>query len=158
MGQAPVVSINSRPEDTQNIGRILGKYSEPGHVFLLVGDLGAGKTCLTQGILWGLGSDEYARSPTFVLVSEYHERLPMYHIDLYRLNNRAEANGLGMDEYLYGEGLCVIEWADKLPSLFLENHLKIQIESLSHNKRRLTLSTMGSNYTRLMKAVRSSLE
>ena len=78
------------PEDTHKIGRRIGSKAQSGDVLLLVGDLGAGKTTLTQGILWGLGGTEYARSPTFVLVNEYPARLTMYHMDLYRLNSIEE--------------------------------------------------------------------
>ena len=157
MGPTPVESISRRPEDTQNIGRTLGAHAQPGHVFLLVGDLGAGKTCLTQGVLWGLGVDEYARSPSFVLVSQYRGRLTIYHIDLYRLGTPAEVGDLGLDEYLYGDGLCVVEWADRLPTLFLEDHLKIRIERLGQNQRRLAVSTNGPDYSGLMDAVRSGV-
>ena len=112
--QALCLTLSSYgPEETQAIGRILGRSAEPGDVFLLVGDLGAGKTCLTQGILFGLGSEEFARSPTFVLVSQYPGRLTMYHMDLYRLDTFAEVLDLGLDEYLFGDGVSVVEWADK---------------------------------------------
>ena len=82
------ISIStSSPEQTQSAGRILGAHARAGDVFLLTGELGAGKTCLTQGILWGLGGEEYARSPTFVLICEYYARLTLYHMDLYRLDS-----------------------------------------------------------------------
>ena len=80
---------------------------------LLEGELGSGKTCLTQGILWGLGGTEYARSPTFVLMAQYAARLTLYHVDLYRVESVAEAADLGLDEVVSGEGVTVIEWADR---------------------------------------------
>ena len=86
--------VSGAPEHTQAIGRALGRSAEAGDVFLLVGGLGAGKTCLTQGILWGLGVDEYARSPTFVLMSQYSGRLTLYHVDLYRLDSIEEIEDL----------------------------------------------------------------
>ena len=89
--------VSHRPEETQAIGRLLGAQAMRGDVFLLVGELGAGKTCLTQGIVWGLGSREYARSPSFVLVSQYQGRLTTYHIDLYRLDSIQEIADLGLD-------------------------------------------------------------
>ena len=101
------------PEQTQSIGRLLGECALAGDVFLLSGELGAGKTCLTQGILWGLGGDEYARSPTFVLICEYPARLTLYHMDLYRLDSLDEIIDLGLDDYFFGEGVCVVEWAEK---------------------------------------------
>ena len=103
--------------ETQDVGRALGSHAEPGHVYLLFGELGAGKTCLTQGILWGLGGDEFARSPTFVLVSEYTGRIPLYHVDLYRLDSETEVVDLGLDEYLFGDGACAVEWADSMPMM-----------------------------------------
>ena len=83
------------PEETRRVGRVLGEVARPGDVFLLTGELGAGKTCLTQGILRGLGSDETARSPTFVLVSEYSARMTLYHVDLYRLKGGVDVLDLG---------------------------------------------------------------
>jgi tRNA threonylcarbamoyladenosine biosynthesis protein TsaE len=150
-----VESISRSPEDTQNIGRTLGANAKPGQVFLLVGELGTGKTCLTQGVLWGLGGDEYARSPSYVLVSQYQGRLTMYHIDLYRLGTSREVADLGLDEYLNGDGLCVVEWADRAPALFLEGHLKIRIERLGQTERRLALSTTVPGYAALLSAVSS---
>ena len=94
---------------------------------------------LTQGIVWGLGSEEFARSPTFVLVNEYHASVPVYHMDLYRLNSFEEVDGLGLDDYLYGDGVCVIEWADKAPGFFPERHLLVSISSVSDEERELTV-------------------
>src|SRR4030042_912303 len=105
--------LSHSPEQTQKLGFRLGELAVPGDVFLLVGELGAGKTCLTQGIAWGLGIQEYALSPSFVIIRELHGRLPLYHIDLYRLDRIEEGIDLGLDDYLYGRGVCVIEWADR---------------------------------------------
>ena len=143
------------PEETQNIGRSLGAQARPGHVFLLVGELGAGKTCLTQGVLWGLGGNEYARSPTFVLVSQYQARITMYHIDLYRLGDPDEALEVGLEEYLDGDGLAVVEWADRVPGLFQEDHLSIRFEHLGESDRRLTLSASTPGYADLVDAARA---
>ncbi len=158
MDVARVETITRSPEETQRIGRALGANALPGQVFLLVGSLGAGKTCLTQGVLWGLGAEEeYARSPTFVLVAQYQGRLTLYHIDLYRLGTPGEVLELGLDEYLYGDGLCVVEWADKGLDLFPKDHLTIQIEHVAETARRLTLSTSAQGYFGVLDAVRSSL-
>ncbi len=97
--------ISHSPEETRNLGVRLGELSQPGDIFLLERQLGVGKTCLTQGIAWGLGSQEYALSPTFVLMREIKGRLPLYHIDLYRLDRIEEIADLGLDDYLYGHGL-----------------------------------------------------
>ncbi len=109
--------VSHSPEETQKLGRRLGEIAQPGDVFLLVGDLGSGKTCLTQGIAWGLGIKEYALSPSFVIIRELYGRLPLYHIDLYRLDRIEESMDLGLDDYLYGRGVCVVEWAEKALSL-----------------------------------------
>ncbi len=104
--------ISHSPEQTQELGRHIGELALAGDVFLLAGELGAGKTCLTQGIAWGLGINEYTLSPTFVIMRELYGRLPLYHIDLYRLDRIEESLDLGLDDYLYGRGVCVIEWAE----------------------------------------------
>ena len=106
--------------DTQEIGSFLGNSSESGFNYFLTGNLGSGKTCLTQGILKGLGYDGYVHSPTFVLMTEYECRLPIYHIDLYRLTDQGQIDDLMLDEQLdSGENVNIIEWADK--SAYLNN-------------------------------------
>ncbi len=136
------ISIHSGSvEETRNLGRVIGSNISPGDIVLLTGGLGAGKTTLTQGILWGLGSDEYARSPTFVLVNEYNARIPVYHMDLYRLDTFEEIDGLGLEDYLFGDGLCVIEWADKARGYFPLDHVDISIETISDSARVFTLDT-----------------
>ena len=130
--------VSRSPEHTRAIGKALGKCAEPGDVFLLAGGLGAGKTCLTQGVLWGLGGAEYARSPTFVLVSQYPARLTLHHVDLYRLDSFPDVEGLELDEYLYGDGLCVVEWADKAEGIFPESSLAIRLEIMGESTRRIT--------------------
>ena len=133
----------------------MGVLAQPGQTFLLVGDLGAGKTCLTQGVARGLGAKEHARSPTFVLVSQYQGRLTLYHIDLYRLETTDQVLDLGLDEYLYGDGVCVVEWADKAPDVFPEDHLEVRIERIGENSRRLTLTARSKGYAEILKAVAS---
>ena len=120
---------------------------------LLTGDLGSGKTTLTQGILHGLGSDEFARSPTFVLVNEYNARLPLYHMDLYRLDTFEDVDGLGLDDYLYGDGLCVVEWADKADGYFPVDHLTVSIEVAGDDLRTLTLSSADLRYEDLFQSL-----
>ena len=141
------------PKDTHKIGRRIGTKAQSGDVLLLVGDLGAGKTTLTQGILWGLGGTEYARSPTFVLVNEYPARLTLYHMDLYRLNSIEEIEDLGLDDYLYGNDLCVVEWADKAPGYFPVNHAVVQLEVIDDQTRRVTVSSETAYLDRLVMAI-----
>ncbi len=138
------------PEQTQEFGTRLGKIARPGDVILLVGKLGAGKTCLTQGIAWGLGIDDYAASPSFVLVRELYGRLPLYHVDFYRLENLAEIAELGLDEYFYGQGVSVVEWAEKALSLLPPENLLIEMEYISDNERRLELKPSGKRYREMV--------
>ena len=120
---------------------------------LLSGSLGAGKTTLTQGIVWGLGSAEYARSPTFVLVNEYGASVPVYHMDLYRLDTFEEVDGLGLDDYLYGDGVCVIEWADKAPGYFPERHLQVRIRVVSDDEREFTVQSDDHDHGPIFEAL-----
>ena len=135
------INLNSNSIDsTRQVGRAIGANSLQGDIVLLSGGLGAGKTTLTQGILWGLGSTEYARSPTFVLVNEYTARLKVYHMDLYRLDSFDDLDGLGLDDYLFADGLCVIEWADKAPRYFPADTLDVSIEVTSETGRNIVVS------------------
>ena len=105
----PLKLTSHSPEQTQLLGSYLGELAQSGDILLLVGDLGTGKTCLIQGIAKGLGIKEYAFSPSFVIVREYHGRLPLYHVDLYRLDHIEEIASLGLEEYLSSQGICAIE-------------------------------------------------
>jgi tRNA threonylcarbamoyladenosine biosynthesis protein TsaE len=138
------------PEETEWLGGRLGQLARPGAIFLLVGKLGAGKTCLTRGIARGLGITEPVLSPTFVLVRELKGRLPLYHADLYRLDNPGGIAGLGLDEYLYGDGLTVIEWADKGRDVLPEEHLLIIIEYGASDTRLFRFIAHGENYEALL--------
>jgi len=149
--------ISHSPEQTQKFGAGIGEICLPGDVFLLVGSLGAGKTCLTQGIAWGLGIKEYAASPSFVVVRELYGRLPLYHIDLYRLDHIEEIVELGLDDYLYGKGVCVVEWAEKGLSVLPAEHLLIQINYLSDDERRLQLKPSGKRYLEILARLNKTL-
>ena len=142
----PEITSHS-PEETQDLGARLG---EPGDILLLVGELGAGKTCLTQGIARGLGIKEYAASPSFVVVRELYGRLPLYHMDFYRLENLEEIADLGLDDYFYGQGVSVVEWADKGLSLLPPEHLLVEMSYLSDTGRRLKLKARGKRYRELV--------
>ena len=113
---------------TQDLGRTIGEHASAGDVFLLTGPLGAGKTCLTQGIALGLGVEGYVRSPTFVLMTRHQGRLTLHHVDLYRMGSPAEAWDLGLEDQLFGEGVCVVEWADRAAEIFPEDCLWIDLE------------------------------
>lgn len=117
------------PEETQTLGEKLGKTLKRGDVIALVGDLGTGKTCLTQGIARGVGiaSDEVVNSPSYILINEYNGKIPIYHIDLYRLENSEEITELGLSEYIEGDGICIIEWAERMSDLLPDTCIKIHI-------------------------------
>ena len=147
--------ISHNLSETQAIGEKLGEMAEAGDLFLLSGNLGAGKTTLTQGIARGLGSLDYALSPTFVLMRELQGRLPLYHIDLYRLDRIEEISDLGLDDYLYGNGLCVIEWAEKGLAVLPAEHLLIKIDYLSDTGRSFEFIPEGKRYRKLFMQLKS---
>ena len=148
--------ISHSPEQTQKLGVRIGKVALPGDVFLLVGELGAGKTCLTQGIAWGLDIKEYTLSPSFVLIRELHGRLPLYHIDLYRLDRIEETVELGLDDYLYGRGVCVVEWAEKALSILPKEHLLIEISYLADTERRFRFKPSGRRHQEIVAQLEKS--
>ena len=117
------------PEETFAFGEELGKNAIPGQVYTLIGDLGVGKTVLTQGIAKGLGIDEAICSPTFTIVQEYHTgRMPFYHFDVYRIGCVEEMDEIGFDDYVYGEGLTMIEWANLIEEILPDHFWQIVIE------------------------------
>ena len=146
--------VTGSPEETQEFGRRLGELAEPGDVFLMTGDLGSGKTCLTQGIARGLGVKENALSPTFVIMREMHGRLALYHIDLYRLDRLEETEDLGLDDYFYGEGVSVVEWAEKALALMPPDRMMVRIDYLSNTERRMRLSPNGKRYERMVRRLK----
>ena len=123
------------PEETQTLGEKLGKTLKQGDVIALIGDLGTGKTCLTQGIARGAGiaPDEIVSSPSYILINEYNGKVPIYHIDLYRLENSEEIAELGLSEYVEGNGICIIEWAERMAEALPDTCIKIHITLTSAN-------------------------
>ena len=118
-----------RAEDTFELGKKLGQNAKPGDVYTLVGDLGVGKTVFTQGLAEGLGIAEAVSSPTFTIVQVYEEgRLPLYHFDVYRIGDVSEMDEIGYEDYFYGEGVCLIEWAALIREILPERYTRIFIE------------------------------
>lgn len=116
-------------EDTFALGKRLGENAKPGDVYTLVGDLGVGKTVFTQGLAEGLGIGESVSSPTFTIVQVYEEgRLPLYHFDVYRIGDVSEMDEIGYEDYFYGEGVCLIEWADLITEILPDRYTRICIE------------------------------
>lgn len=119
----------NRPEETFEAGRQLGLSAKPGDVYTLNGDLGVGKTVFTQGVAAGLGIKEHVNSPTFTIVQVYEEgRLPFYHFDVYRIGDIEEMDEIGYEDYFYGNGLCIIEWAELIEELIPADAKSITIE------------------------------
>ena len=116
-------------QETYALGELLAKEAKPGQVFTLIGDLGVGKTVFTQGIASGLGIDEPICSPTFTIVQEYYSgRLPFYHFDVYRIGDVEEMDEVGFDDYVYGDGVTMIEWANLIQEILPEKYTQILIE------------------------------
>ena len=132
-------------EQTEALGKVLGETVEPGDVITLEGPLGAGKTTLTQAIARGLDVDPriYVTSPTFSLLHEYEGRIPLYHMDLYRLAGEDEIESLGFPEYFYGSGLTVIEWPERLGNLMPPDRLHVELAISGETSRTANLTAHG---------------
>ena len=123
-----IIETNSASE-TLALGEKLGKAAKPGQIYTLNGDLGVGKTVLTQGFAKGLGITEAVNSPTFTIIQEYTEgRLPFYHFDVYRIGDIEEMDEIGYEDYFYGDGVCLIEWANLIEEILPEKYTEIRIE------------------------------
>jgi len=133
------------PEGTKEFGRALAKDLKVGSVVALIGPLGSGKTVLIQGICSGLGVTEFVTSPTFVIINEYPGKIKVYHFDLYRLENIEEFIKLGYEEYFYGDGITLIEWAEKIKAFLPQKRMEINLEILSENERRISVSKLESS-------------
>ena len=132
------------------LGERLGRLLRPGDVVALFGDLGAGKTVITKGIAAGLGVEADVHSPTFTLIHEHLGEIPLYHVDLYRLSDENEVRMLGIDEYIYGDGVTVIEWADRMPNLLPPERIDITMTMQGDDRREIALRTESA---RLRKAI-----
>ncbi len=131
--------VSKNPVETFNFGGKIAEIVNCGSVICLFGSLGAGKTVVVQGICKGLKVKDFVNSPSFKIVNEYKGKLPVYHIDLYRLNSAREINDLGLDEYIYGNGIVIIEWAEKmgkkkLPKKRIEIYIKIKSKNVREIK------------------------
>lgn len=142
--------ISDSSVHTRKIGTLIGRMVRPGDVILLTGRLGSGKTCLTQGIARGMGIRDYASSPSFVIMRELYGRFPLYHMDLYRLECREEISDLGLDDYLYGNGVSVVEWADNGLSLLPVENLLIEMSYCEGSQRNICLIPHGSHYEEML--------
>ena len=136
--------LTNSPAETRALGRQLAASLQPGDVLLLYGDLGAGKSELTRGIAEGLGVSGPVTSPSFTILNVYDDgRIPLYHFDWYRLESVEELYEMGMDEYLGGDGVAVVEWPTQCPEAIPENHLAVHITPAGENEREISLIPMG---------------
>lgn len=136
-----IIKTNS-PGQTQSLGQKIARQLQIGDVVCLIGKLGAGKTCLIQGIAKGLKVKGYVNSPSFKLINHYQGRLPIYHFDLYRLNSFKEIENLGYEEFLFGDGVTLIEWAEKIIQHIPKDYLKIEIFNLDNDKRKIVITDL----------------
>jgi tRNA threonylcarbamoyladenosine biosynthesis protein TsaE len=144
-------------EETRAIGAALASLLEPGDVLSLTGDLGAGKTTLVQGAARGLGVRDPVVSPTFTLVREYRGTVPIYHLDVYRLDRIQDVMDLGFEEMIDQGGVTFVEWGDAIDSLLPEDHLQVELELPDETDRRLlTVSAWGSTWARRWEAVQDA--
>jgi len=148
--------ISGSSEDTLKIGKTIGENLDPGDVVALIGELGSGKTLLAQGIAQGICvPNEYRiTSPTFTLINEYPGRIKLYHLDIYRLTGMEDLASLGYEDYFYGDGVVVIEWAEKVMDILPEESLIVRFQYLDEQRRELKLEGHLRKMEKLSKALR----
>lgn len=150
--------ITHSPEETKTWGEKLGSLLEPGALICLIGELGTGKTCFIQGLSKGVGVKEhqYVASPTFVMMMEHEGRLPFYHFDLYRLEEPEELVEMGCLDFLYGQGVAAVEWAEKAREIFTGERIEIYLLRLSDSERSLRWVPVGKKSKELLQALRKT--
>lgn len=136
-------------KDTEKIGKIISNILKEGTVICLDGDLGAGKTTLTQFIAKEFGVNGYITSPTFTIIKEYDGRLPLYHMDVYRIGSEVEMYDLGYDEYIYSNGVTIIEWSINIKNMLPENRINIEIQRIDDESRMFNITGKGTTYEKL---------
>lgn len=151
-----IEKLTNKYEDTYKYAYNLAKHLKKSDIIFLTGDLGAGKTLFTQGLCKGLGVKEEITSPTFNLLNIYQnteQDLTVYHFDLYRLDKEEELEDIGFNEYVYSDGISIIEWADKFPEYLPDEYLLIEIKKTGENDRIIKLSFCGDRYKELGKEI-----
>ena len=143
-----IITVNNL-KDTEKLCKTIASCIEKGTVICLDGDLGVGKTALTQFIAKEFGVKEYIVSPTFTIIKEYNGKLPFYHMDVYRINSEDDMYDLGYDEYIYSEGVTIIEWSHLIEGILPEERVNIDINRIDDDKRRINITGKGSVYERL---------
>jgi tRNA threonylcarbamoyladenosine biosynthesis protein TsaE len=143
------------PEETRRFGRELGELLRPGDFVGLTGPLGSGKTVVIQGAAVGLGFEGYVTSPTFIIVNEYSGRVPIEHVDLYRITDARELEDIGYREFFFGDGVALVEWADRVPELLPETRLDVAIVIAGEEAREFSVSAHGDTVGLLRELERS---
>lgn len=144
--------LTNSPQQTYELGKRIGQILKPGTVICLSGEMGAGKTAITQGIVKGVGVDTYVTSPTYTIINEYDGDIPIYHFDVFRIEDVEELYEIGFDEYLYGMGIVIIEWASLIQEALPDEYLWINIgKGKDFDDRTLTLTAFGEDYQELLK-------
>ena len=147
----PITVLSHHPAETMKWGAFLAKHFRGGEIVCLLGDLGSGKTTLVKGIAKALKINPLkVNSPTFVLMNAYKGRLPLFHFDFYRIENEKEILALGYEEYFYGQGVTVVEWAQKLGSLLPREYLRLELSHKRENERLIKISVLGKRYADLI--------
>ena len=154
MVEVAVTFHTGSPEETELLGERIGEALEPGSVIALIGELGAGKTVLTKGIARGLRVPDLVHSPSFTLIHEHTGRLPVYHFDLYRLKSPEELENLGPESYFYGDGVVVIEWAEKARELLPPDRLEVRISG-EDERRTFEVRAIGPDSARALERIAS---
>jgi len=146
---------SSSAEETFELGKALGALLFPGALVAFSGDLGAGKTCCAQGIAMGLGVEDRSMitSPTFTLIQEYQGRVPIYHFDVYRLTHEDEMYDLGYEEYFYGDGVTLVEWAERIETFLPQDCLRVHLHIEADLSRTLRLRSTDERYARLLESL-----
>ena len=145
-----MVNIYLENEDkTKEIGYKLGQLLQLGSVICLIGDLGAGKTTMTQSLAKALEVEDYITSPTFTIVNEYEGRMPLYHFDVYRIGSSDEMYDIGYDEYINGDGVCIIEWANLIDDILPDEYLYIELK-YKDMSREMRLNPVGKKYEKIV--------
>lgn len=149
--------ISKNPEETFLIGKIVGENLDGGDVVALIGELGTGKTCFTQGVARGIGIPESYKitSPTFTIMNEYMGALILYHFDLYRLHGREDMDDIGYDEYFFGKGVSVIEWADKIKNILPDESLFISFTYIDEDVRDIIITGKKNKVTQVLDALKN---
>jgi tRNA threonylcarbamoyladenosine biosynthesis protein TsaE len=153
-----MVLQTSTTSETIRMGKRLGRLLQPGDVVALVGDLGTGKTQFIKGLAEGVGVGKatYVSSPSFTLINEYPGRIPFYHIDLFRLESEKEVDGLGLEEYVRGNGITAIEWANKICSLLPEELILVKIHYTGEHSRTIEITPKGKRYEKIIEGFEGS--